>query len=85
MNRSAETAAFSRQTLSKTIIMRFTLVGNGRMGRQVAQVIGQSGCHETSAVLDIDTPVVPEVFQDSDAIIDFTVREAFLSNLPAML
>ena len=65
--------------------MRFTLVGNGRMGRQVAQVIGQSGCHGTSAVLDVDTPVVPEVFQGSDAIIDFTVREAFLSNLPAML
>ena len=55
------------------------------MGRQVAQVIGQSGCHGTSAVLDVDTPVVPEVFQGSDAIIDFTVREAFLSNLPAML
>jgi len=65
--------------------MRFTLVGNGRMGHQVAQVISQSGCHETSVVLDVDTLVVPEVFHGSDAIIDFTVRDAFLSNLPAML
>lgn len=55
------------------------------MGQQVAMVISQSGCHETSAVLDIDTQVIPEVFQGSDAIIDFTVREAFLTNLPAML
>ncbi len=65
--------------------MRFTLVGNGRMGKQVASVISQSGCHETVAVLDVDTPVVPEVFHGSDAIIDFTVRDAFLGNLPAML
>ena len=65
--------------------MRFTLVGNGRMGHQVSQVISQSGCHETSVVLDVDTLVVPEVFHGSDAIIDFTFRDAFLSNLPAML
>ena len=55
------------------------------MGKQVASVISQSGCHETVAVLDVDTPVVPEVFHGSDAIIDFTVRDAFLGNLPAML
>ena len=65
--------------------MRFTLVGNGRMGKQVALVISQSGCHETSAVIDVDIPIVPEVFHGSDAIIDFTVRDAFLGNLPAML
>ncbi len=55
------------------------------MGCQVAHVIAQSGCHETSAILDVDTRIVPEAFQGSDAIIDFTVREAFLGNLPAML
>jgi len=55
------------------------------MGRQVAEVIRQSGCHETAAVLDIDATITPEVFQGADAIIDFTVREAFLANLPAML
>jgi 4-hydroxy-tetrahydrodipicolinate reductase len=65
--------------------MRFTLVGNGRMGQQVAQVIAQSDCHEVSAVLDINTTITPELFQGSDVIIDFTVREAFLANLPAML
>ncbi|EAT60103.1 4-hydroxy-tetrahydrodipicolinate reductase [Chlorobium ferrooxidans] len=65
--------------------MRFTLVGNGRMGTQVAQVIGQSGRHEIAAVIDIDTPITPELFRGSDAIIDFTVRDAFLLNLPAIL
>ncbi len=65
--------------------MRFTLVGNGRMGQQVAQVIRQSGNHEVSAVLDINTTISSDLFQGSDAIIDFTVREAFLANLPAML
>jgi len=65
--------------------MKFTLVGNGRMGQQVAQVIRQSGNHEVAAVLDVDATISPEVFQGSDAIIDFTVREAFLANLPAML
>ncbi len=65
--------------------MRFTLVGNGRMGQQVALVIAQSGCHETAATLDIDAAITPEVFRGSDAIIDFTVREAFLANLPSML
>ena len=65
--------------------MRFTLVGNGRMRHQVAQVISKSGCHETFAVLDVDALVTPEIFHGSDAIIDFTVRDAFLSNLPAML
>jgi len=65
--------------------MRFTLTGGGRMGQQVAVIINQSGIHEVGAVLDINTPITPEVFQGSDAIIDFTVREAFLANLPAML
>jgi 4-hydroxy-tetrahydrodipicolinate reductase len=65
--------------------MRFTLVGNGRMGQQVAQVIDRSGRHEIGAVIDIDTAITSELFQGSDAIIDFTVRDAFLANLPAML
>jgi 4-hydroxy-tetrahydrodipicolinate reductase len=55
------------------------------MGQQVALVIAQSGCHETAAALDVNTAISLEVFQGSDAIIDFTVREAFLANLPAML
>ncbi len=55
------------------------------MGEQVARVIAQSGCHETAAVLDVNARITPEVFQGSDAIIDFTVRDAFLGNLEAML
>jgi 4-hydroxy-tetrahydrodipicolinate reductase len=55
------------------------------MGQQVAQVIRQSGNHEVFAVLDVDATISTDVFQGSDAIIDFTVREAFLANLPAML
>ncbi|MEI6756641.1 MAG: 4-hydroxy-tetrahydrodipicolinate reductase [Chlorobium sp.] len=65
--------------------MRFTLVGGGRMGDQVAQVISKSGSHEISAILDVNTPITSELFKGSDAIIDFTVRDAFLGNLPAML
>lgn len=55
------------------------------MGEQVALVIAKSGCHETAAVLDVDVPITAGLFRGSDAIIDFTVRDAFLQNLPAML
>jgi len=65
--------------------MKFTLVGNGRMGHEVAAVIESSPLHSVAAVLDIDAVITPEVFQGSDAIIDFTVRDAFLQNLDAML
>jgi 4-hydroxy-tetrahydrodipicolinate reductase len=65
--------------------MKFTLVGNGRMGREVAAVISRSGVHETAAVLDVDARITPDSFLGSDAIIDFTVRGAFLQNLDAML
>lgn len=65
--------------------MKFTLVGNGRMGRQVAAVIGQSGRHEVASVLDVDSRIDTSSFSGSDAVIDFTVRDAFMANLPAML
>lgn len=65
--------------------MRFTLVGNGRMGQQVHDIITRSGVHETAAILDIDATITPDSFAGSDAIIDFTIRDAFLGNLPAML
>lgn len=65
--------------------MKVTLVGNGRMGQQVAEVISRSNDHEIAAVLDVDARITPEIFQGSDVIIDFTVRQAFMENLPAML
>ncbi len=55
------------------------------MGQQVADVINRSGIHEIAAILDDRSVVTAESFLGSDAIIDFTVRDAFLQNLPAML
>lgn len=65
--------------------MKYTLVGYGKMGQQVAGVIEASGEHEVHKVLDVDAAITEESFAGSDVIIDFTVRDAFLANLPAML
>ena len=65
--------------------MKYTLVGYGKMGQQVAGIIISSGEHEVHKVLDVDAAVTKESFAGSDVIIDFTVRAAFLANLPAML
>lgn len=65
--------------------MKYTLVGYGKMGQQVAGIITSSGEHEVHKVLDVDAAVTKESFAGSDVIIDFTVRAAFLANLPAML
>ncbi len=43
--------------------MKFTLVGNGRMGHEVASVIEASTVHSIAAVLDIDAVITPEVFR----------------------
>ena len=55
------------------------------MGQQIAHVIEHSNNHTIAAALDVDATITPEIFKGSDAIIDFTVRDAFLANLPAML
>ena len=65
--------------------MKYTLLGYGKMGQQVAGVIDASGEHAVHAVLDVDAEISEESFAESDVIIDFTVRDAFLANLPAML
>ncbi|MBM3422591.1 MAG: 4-hydroxy-tetrahydrodipicolinate reductase [Chlorobi bacterium] len=65
--------------------MKFTLIGSGRMGQQVAGVISRSGIHEIASMLDDRNSITAESFLGSDAIIDFTVRDAFLQNLPAIL
>ena len=65
--------------------MKFTLIGSGRMGQQVAGVINRSGMHEIASMLDDRNSISAESFLGSDAIIDFTVRDAFLQNLPAIL
>jgi 4-hydroxy-tetrahydrodipicolinate reductase len=65
--------------------MKFTLVGNGRMGRQIADIVSGSGEHTICRVLDAIDTIEPQAFAGSDAIIDFTVRDAFLANYPAMI
>lgn len=65
--------------------MKFTLVGNGRMGRQIADIVSSSGEHTIFRVLDAIDTIEPQAFAGSDAIIDFTVRDAFLTNYPAMI
>ena len=65
--------------------MKYVLVGYGKMGQQVAEVIEASGEHEVHAVLDVDAEITQDSFTGSDVIIDFTVRDAFLANLPSML
>lgn len=65
--------------------MKYTLVGYGKMGQQVAGILEASDEHEIHAVFDVDAVITEECFDGSDVIIDFTVRDAFLANLPAML
>ncbi|NTV03247.1 MAG: 4-hydroxy-tetrahydrodipicolinate reductase [Chlorobiaceae bacterium] len=65
--------------------MKLTLVGNGRMGRQIADIAARSGSHTIDRVLDFQDKIDADSFRGSDAIIDFTVRDAFLANYPAML
>jgi len=65
--------------------MKVTLVGNGRMGQQIAGIVNASDANVIHKVLDVSDAVTPEVFEGSDAIIDFTVRNAFLANYKAMI
>jgi 4-hydroxy-tetrahydrodipicolinate reductase len=65
--------------------MNITLVGNGRMGRQIADVVSLSDKHRIAQVLDVDNRIEASSFAGSDVIIDFTVRDAFLKNLPALV
>jgi 4-hydroxy-tetrahydrodipicolinate reductase len=55
------------------------------MGQQIAGVINRSGIHEIASMLDDRNSITADSFLGSDAIIDFTLRDAFLQNLPAML
>lgn len=65
--------------------MNITLVGNGRMGRQIADIVAASGQHHISRVLDLKDTIEAGSFAGSDVIIDFTVRNAFLANYKAMI
>ncbi|NTU69067.1 MAG: 4-hydroxy-tetrahydrodipicolinate reductase [Chlorobiaceae bacterium] len=65
--------------------MKITLVGNGRMGRQITDIVTRSGEHTILRVLDAVDTIDAAAFAGTDAIIDFTVREAFLANYPALI
>lgn len=65
--------------------MKLTLVGNGRMGRQIADIVYRSNEHTIHRVLDAGDTIDAAAFQGSDAIIDFTVRDAFLDNYKAII
>lgn len=65
--------------------MNITLVGNGRMGRQIADIVNASGQHVINRVLDVQDTIGADSFSGSDVIIDFTVRNAFLANHAAMI
>jgi 4-hydroxy-tetrahydrodipicolinate reductase len=65
--------------------MKITLVGNGRMGRQIADIVTRSGMHVIDRVLDVNDTIDAGSFSGSDVIIDFTVRGAFLVNYQAMI
>ncbi len=65
--------------------MKITLVGNGRMGRQIADIVNRAGEHTIHRVLDAVDIIDAPAFAGSDVIIDFTVRDAFLANYKAMI
>jgi 4-hydroxy-tetrahydrodipicolinate reductase len=65
--------------------MKITLVGNGRMGRQIADIVNHTGEHTIFRVLDAGDTIDAAAFAGTDVIIDFTVREAFLTNYRALI
>ena len=65
--------------------MKITLVGNGRMGRQITDIVNRTGEHTIFRVLDAVDIIDAKAFSGSDVIIDFTVRDAFLLNYKAMI
>lgn len=55
------------------------------MGRQIADIVTRTGEHTIHRVLDAVDTIDAKSFTGADAIIDFTVRDAFLANYPAMI
>jgi 4-hydroxy-tetrahydrodipicolinate reductase len=55
------------------------------MGRQIADIVARSGAHSIDRVLDFQDTINADSFRGSDAVIDFTVRDAFLANYKAMI
>lgn len=60
------------------------LLGYGKMGKAIDAVAAESKC-TVSLRLDSKSNLTPRLFENIDAIIDFTSRDAFLYNLPSLL
>jgi 4-hydroxy-tetrahydrodipicolinate reductase len=68
--------------------MRILVLGKGKTGSLVADVARERG-HQVSALDDIDNPhataLTAELVRNVDAFIDFTMQEAALENMRAVL
>lgn len=65
-------------------MLHVALVGYGKMGKAIDAIAEDCGCR-VALRLDSSSQIAPEAFESVDAIIDFTRRDAFLFNLPALL
>ncbi|MFQ3599622.1 MAG: 4-hydroxy-tetrahydrodipicolinate reductase [Chloroherpetonaceae bacterium] len=65
-------------------MLTIALLGYGKMGKAIDAVAAESEC-TVLLRLDSTSKLTPDVFEEVDAIIDFTRRDAFLYNLPSLL
>lgn len=65
-------------------MLTIALLGYGKMGRAIDTIAAESEC-TVSLRLNSTHTLTPELFENIDAVIDFTSRDAFLYNLPAIL
>jgi 4-hydroxy-tetrahydrodipicolinate reductase len=64
--------------------MKLILVGYGKMGKAIDAIAHAEGC-TVVATADSKTPLTPALLSKGDAVIDFTSRDAFLKNVPALI
>ncbi len=65
-------------------MLTIALVGYGKMGKAIDAIAEAQGFRVLHRI-DSSSQLTPDIFEKADAIIDFTKKEAFLYNLPAML
>ncbi len=65
-------------------MLTVALLGYGKMGKAIDAIAAENDC-TVLLRLDSTSKLTPDVFEQTDVIIDFTKREAFLYNLPSLL
>ncbi len=65
-------------------MLTVALVGYGKMGKAIDAIAEAQGFRVLHRI-DSSSQLTPNVFEKTDAIIDFTKKEAFLYNLPTLL